>query len=1512
MNRICHPSAGLLLLMLLLLASKLPACKALNTRIQPSIVWRCASKDSSLRRHHDCWMRRGTTWFIRAASFTHSARLLSPKQIPEQDSSDVQVEISPANHGTTPLNSLINYLPQGSTIQKNLERQGLTTPTPIQAHAIPLLQKEFDVMASAQTGSGKTLMFSLPLCQRLLQRKEDMAGSRNLSRKLASPSALIISPTRELAMQISSVIQSLMSKPTKLNVALATGGAGVKGQRQALQDCDILVGTPGRILQFVDERVLSLRGTKEVVIDEADRMLDLGFEVQLRRIARALGPITEERHTVLCSATFPPDVQRVASEFLKQDYYFVAAGRVGGTHEDITQTLFWVDDYNGRERQHDKRRSLALREIQRYHQTNDNKEQGSNGGNSNIKRTIVFTNTKDEAERVGQTLKRGGKSLSVKVVHGDKPQSERNESLDAFRRGKVNVLVATDVAARGLDVSGIGLVVQVDTPKDIDSYVHRIGRTGRAGAKGSAVAFLDGRSIGVAPSMVELMREAKQTIPIWLIGMSHVATARSIEEESAIMAGMGGSLDTPKMNSPASSPSLSFDDDESSLSEGFIGQDFRSKATAGSWGSERDTSFVAFDDEAYRSLDDFDATIETSDDDTELETVSSSNEVLDMLPEDEANKVLLPLVRQKPSKGLIEALERITGSKEVNRKPEKRILDALSKRGSNQRLRFEYLGMFEFDEVVDMLLSQRNKRSEDSKTKDLSRVLMVAEKPSIAKAIADALSGPQGARQKRGISRALPVYEFTSDTFQHGGFGGDNENRRCLITVTSVVGHVFSLKFVEENNQEGGNDRTYNDPSDYFRLPVVKSEEDSTGKLRVLDHLRALAANSDHLVLWLDCDAEGENIAHEVISVCRRALESNAQSDANSPGEARRVHRARFSAITGDALREAFGKLEEPDPALSRSVDARQELDLRVGVAMTRLLTWRCVALARRHFSPSTKLVSYGPCQSPCLSFCVDRALEIEAFTPKDYWKVHVNAAVAGKKGETFPLQWKVPPESAVMKQTGQPSKRDQEGGLTEEGATFDADAASQVVRLASSPTSSAKVAYVDNISETMRPPLGLNTVGLLTAGSKAMGLSPKQVMNVAEKLYSQGFISYPRTETTRYDPKGFDVRQVLRQHTSHPEWGRTASYLLQTKYANSGRPPIRGVDAGDHPPITSLKSATREEIGGGSAWRVYEFVTRNFLGSLGDDLKYTRSVAELVLQGDMSNSLSDPPRFQFEQVNVDSVGFAGACRWVLRDIGAEKDRSLVMHEGMTLSLSDARSEACSTKPPRFLQEHDLIELMDKNRIGTDASMATHVTNIVDRGYVELCDESGEPLRPYRPPRPGQKSPPRQVGRYLVPTSLGIGLMDLFGNSCADEDPANNFSPAMLSRPAIRAQMEEEVKQIAVGKLDKEECLERNLSWFEDRYNEFEQSLSKARLDDFARSLCTSNESRRYWRKLGAFEPSKQTTNEKRKNVPKGSGGKSRKNAGNAKGSAQKTQSSRQKAPVRNKNRGKSTVGSRK
>ena len=250
------------------------------------------------------------------------------------------------------------------------------------------------------------------------------------------------------------------------------------------------------------------------------------------------------------------------------------------------------------------------------------------------------------------------------------------------------------------------------------------------------------------------------------------------------------------------------------------------------------------------------------------------------------------------------------------------------------------------------------------------------------------------------------------------------------------------------------------------------------------------------------------------------------------------------------------------------------------------------------------------------------------------------------------------------------------------------------------------------------------------------------------------------------------------------------------------------------------------------------EFVARTFIGSLSDELQFTRRTVHFGLEsaggggggagggglgGGGAGEDEGTELFVHEDTQVDSLGFGGACRWVLRDIGAA-DRDTArpsFRQGDRVDVAHASVQRRQTQPPRFLQEHELIERMDAHRIGTDASMAVHVSNIVDRGFVVVCDETGVPLRPPRPPRAGAKPRPRQVGRYMVPTPLGIQLIALFGGdgglnaalNAADASGGERCvsSPALLSQPAIRARMEAEVKQIARGELSQDETVGRNV-----------------------------------------------------------------------------------------------------
>ena len=417
---------------------------------------------------------------IQTSTSCHRSRLMSSLSAAK----DPTVEVSPSDHGTTPLSKFTSSSVLDKRLVKTLQSSALniTIPTPIQSHALPLLFNSYDIMASSATGSGKTLMFGLPLLNQLLLTVERQPRNQQ---NLGLPTALIISPTRELAVQTCDVLNNFK---TNINICLATGGSDSRIQRKALPNCNVLVGTPGRICQFLDERNLSLQSVNYLVIDEADRLLDMGFEKDLTRISRSFSR-RNEKQSVLCSATFPQGVQRLASDFLQPNYYFVSAGKVGSTHSTIKQRFEWLDIYSGgrnnnRHGNNNPKVQSVVKNVQQFWDSKPKKDESS---------VLVFSNTKDGAESYGKALANKLKCRSVRVIHGDKLQSERNRAIQDFKSGKVTCLVATDVAARGLDVSSIGFVLQADAPRDVDTYTHRIGRTGRAGRSGETMTILDSK-----------------------------------------------------------------------------------------------------------------------------------------------------------------------------------------------------------------------------------------------------------------------------------------------------------------------------------------------------------------------------------------------------------------------------------------------------------------------------------------------------------------------------------------------------------------------------------------------------------------------------------------------------------------------------------------------------------------------------------------------------------------------------------------------------------------------------------------------------------------------------------------------------------------------------------------------------------------------------------------------------------------------------------------------------------
>jgi ATP-dependent RNA helicase RhlE len=360
-------------------------------------------------------------------------------------------------------------------IRRALAAENYSQPTPIQAEAIPHLLSGRDLLGIAQTGTGKTAAFGLPILQRLFEDRTPAAPK--------SARALILTPTRELAIQIGDSLRTY-GRHLHLKQALVFGGVGQKPQVDALaRGVDILVATPGRLLDLMRQGHVSLDRVQIFVLDEADRMLDMGFIHDVRRIARA---IRGTHQSLLFSATMPVDIADLAASMLK-DPVRVEVTPVASTVELIDQRVLFVDNAN--------KRALLTALLQ---------EPG-------IDRVLVFTRTKHGANKVAEHL--GRSQIHAEAIHGNKAQTARQRALANFRSGRSRVLVATDIAARGIDIEGITHVVNFDLPNVPESYVHRIGRTARAGASGTALSFCGPDERGYLRDIERLTRRSLRVIP---------------------------------------------------------------------------------------------------------------------------------------------------------------------------------------------------------------------------------------------------------------------------------------------------------------------------------------------------------------------------------------------------------------------------------------------------------------------------------------------------------------------------------------------------------------------------------------------------------------------------------------------------------------------------------------------------------------------------------------------------------------------------------------------------------------------------------------------------------------------------------------------------------------------------------------------------------------------------------------------------------------------------------------
>lgn len=378
-----------------------------------------------------------------------------------------------------------------SPIREALENQGYTKPSPIQEQAIPHLLQGRDLLGCAQTGTGKTAAFAIPILQLLSAEKREVKKKRPVK-------ALILTPTRELALQIGESF-STYGQNLGLRTAVIFGGVSQKPQTDALKEgVDILVATPGRLLDLMNQKWISLHSVKIFVLDEADRMLDMGMKIDVKKITNQLPTV---RQTMLFSATMPPEISKMVDSILVNPVK-VTVTPVSSTVDIIEQAIYFVEKPN---------KKLLLVHLLK---------------NQTIDSALVFSRTKYGADKIIKDLAKAG--IQGQAIHGNKSQGNRQQALSNFKERKIRVLVATDIAARGIDISDLSHVINFDLPNIPETYVHRIGRTGRAGSEGIAISFCDEEEKAYLKDIQKLI---SRTIPIVEDHPYHFVTATPVAKK---------------------------------------------------------------------------------------------------------------------------------------------------------------------------------------------------------------------------------------------------------------------------------------------------------------------------------------------------------------------------------------------------------------------------------------------------------------------------------------------------------------------------------------------------------------------------------------------------------------------------------------------------------------------------------------------------------------------------------------------------------------------------------------------------------------------------------------------------------------------------------------------------------------------------------------------------------------------------------------------------------------------
>jgi DNA topoisomerase III len=654
-------------------------------------------------------------------------------------------------------------------------------------------------------------------------------------------------------------------------------------------------------------------------------------------------------------------------------------------------------------------------------------------------------------------------------------------------------------------------------------------------------------------------------------------------------------------------------------------------------------------------------------------------------------------------------------------------------------------------------------------------ILHIAEKPSIAQAIAKGLldrgnnSNNNNNNDTGGRKKSLPVYEFTSSQpFPKAPYAS-----QCYHKVTSVAGHVFSVDFPPQYQSWESVD-----PAELFVAPVVRTP----CKGSVVKHLQDEARNVHFIVLWMDCDREGENINFEVLDCCMHLMKSGGGGHSMTTNYDR-VYRAYFSAINPSDIQKAYQVLGKPDKNQALAVDARQELDLKVGVAFSRFQTR---FFQGRYGDLDSAVLSYGPCQTPTLGFCVQRHIDIETFKPEPYWILELNVL---KRGRKLKAVWS-------------------------SGRSFNKNRVEQLLTRALESEPIVTVSDVVIKEKKQGRPIPLNTVALLKACSKALGIGPHAAMQTAERLYLSGYLSYPRTESTTY-PASFDIVGTLKEQADDHRWGVYVRELLQAGRNTTSR---GGVDMGDHPPITPCRSARSNELLGDMA-RIYELVVRHFIASVSPDAVWRSTRVTFNV-----SALGEKGVFVLSGKELVSAGFLAVL--LHKEYGNETNDGFADEEGneeeMTIPdfttgevipILNTKSNSSSkvimtpsesvwasveikervTTPPTYLTEAELIGMMEKHGIGTDASIATHIENVQKRNYVAIAS-----------------------GRRLVPSKLGLVLAQGY-----------HQIDSSLVLPQVRSDIESQCNKIAQGQASKDAVVRAAIDLFRSKYDVFVKCIDR-------------------------------------------------------------------------------------